>query len=103
DEWWQRSKENGERDNWNHQRISGGGQRRGHYDALPNNPMGRKASRTAIGPKMTKYASSGNITCPIVLSIPTSNAPTAAPTKLPLPPMMTIARENTRISESAVG
>src|SRR5690606_15241393 len=57
--------------------------RRGRHAAFPNRPSGRNARIAAIGPKITKYASSGNITCPTVLSSPTSSEPTAAPTRLP--------------------
>src|SRR5690348_15113816 len=49
---------------------------------VPNRPSGRNASSTAIGPKITKYASSGNSTWPKVLSRPTNRLPTAAPTRL---------------------
>src|SRR5690606_36076083 len=103
DEGRQGAENGGQHDDEGQRRMPNGSDRRRHQAALPNKPRGRKARSTAIGPKMTKYASSGNRTWPIVLSMPTSNAPTAAPTRLPLPPMITIAREKTRISESAVG
>src|SRR5690606_9231489 len=74
-----------------------------HSHALPNKPYGRNASNKAIGPKIMKYASSGNHTCPKVARKPTNKLPMAAPPKLPRPPIMTIARLYTRISASPPG
>src|SRR5690606_37509076 len=68
-----------------------------HDPARPKSPCGRNASSIAMGPKIMKFASSGTQICPKLARKPTSRLPTAAPTRLPWPPIMTMASAKTRI------